>query len=52
MHVYRDLDRGEHSFHSWRSYRLADVEREGMLPQRATPESEQDHESLYRMLDL
>lgn len=52
MHVYRDRDRDEHSFHSWRSFQLSDVERAGMLPDRDTPESEQFHESLYRMLEL
>jgi hypothetical protein len=52
MRVYRDRDRDEYSFHSWRSYQLSEVERGGMLPDQGSDASKQFHESLYRVLDL
>ncbi|MBA4019436.1 MAG: hypothetical protein C0483_19905 [Pirellula sp.] len=52
MHVVRDRDMDAYAQHVWQSYQLSDVERGGMLPERAIQESEQFHNSLEASLDM
>jgi hypothetical protein len=52
MHVIPDKDYSEYSKHIWQQFQLCDIERNGMLPDKDTEESDLFHNSLYRSMDL